>query len=331
MQQIILLSLLVSFLFVINKCLLNYWTRQGIPQGKPKFLFGDFKTAFLHKDSIADVVKNIYLSSKHHKIFGVYLSYRPILFINDPNSIRDIILKDSAFFPDRGLHVNGNFDPLSEQLFFQGGSKWRKLRTRLTPAFTSGKLKAMLPIVTKNGKILIDFITKRIEEGTDQFEFRDLVARLNTNVITSVAFGIEVDTISDPKHIMRQIGVKVFEPNLLAGLRFFTSFFMPIFNQIFKFKLVNDEIESFFKTIIEDNVHFRETSNYQRSDLMQTLIQLKNDGFLDHEKIGKDGDFEKITLSDVCGQSFGFYLGGKLDLTYTHHLFCYDFKLPRRF
>lgn len=314
MQLIVLISLVAVLLFFVSKYLLSYWTRQGIPQGDPKFLFGDFKNALLHVESIADVVKNIYLRSKEHKIFGVYLSYRPMLFINDPKLIRNIMLKDSASFPDRGVHVNGSFDPLSEQLFFQAGAKWRKLRTKLTPAFTSGKLKSMLPIVIKNGKILNNFITMRIEEGTNSFEFRDLVARLNTNIITSVAYGIDVDTINQPQHVMRQMGVKVFEPNLLAGLRFFTSFFTPMINEVFRFKFVNDEVESFFKSIIEDNVAFREASNYQRNDLMQTLIQLKNDGFTDGNEVEEDSDHKKITLSDICGQSFGFYLGGELSL-----------------
>lgn len=312
MSLIVLLSLLVVLLFLVNKYLFTHWKRKGIPQGTPIFFFGDFKNVFLHCESIANIVQNIYLSSKQNKIFGAYLSYRPMLFINDPKLIRDIMLKDSSSFPDRGVHVNGDFDPLSEQIFFQAGSKWKKFRNKLTPAFTSGKLKAMLPIVSMNGRRLNDFISKNIEQGKDILDIRDLVARMNTNVITSVAFGIEVDTINEPQHVMRQMGVKVFEPNLIAGLRFFTSFFTPKVNEYFRFKFVNDEVERFFKSIIEKNVTFRETSNYQRDDLMQTLIQLKNDGFADGGSVEADGDITKITLNDVCAQSFGFYLGGEL-------------------
>jgi cytochrome P450 family 6 len=223
--------------------------------------------------------------------------------------------KDSSYFPDRGLHVNGHFDPISEQIFFQGGEKWKKLRVKLTPAFTSGKLKAMLSIVTKNLLKLEEFIKKGIKEGAKEFEFRDLVARMNTNIISSVAFGIEVDTINDPQHVMRHMGVKVFEPNLIAGLRFFTSFFTPKLSDLFRFKFVNDEIESFFSSIIVDNVNYREENNFHRNDLLQTLIQLKNFGFMaDEDKIGEKqprGDMNKISISDVCGQSFGFYLGGE--------------------
>lgn len=312
MEIFLVLVLIALVLFLANKYFLSYWTRQGIPQGSPAFLFGDFKNAFLHTESIADIVKRIYLSSKHYKVFGTYLSYRPMLFINDTKLIREIMLKDSAMFPDRGFHVNENFDPLSEQLFFQGGLKWKNFRTKLTPAFTSGKLKAMLPIVTRNGRILQSYMTKNLKDGDDVFELRDLIARLNTNIITGVAFGIEVDTINNPNHVMRQMGVKVFEPNLIAGLRFFTAFFTPMINDIFKFKFVNDEVENFFKSIIEDNVTIREEDNLQKSDLMQTLIQLKNDGFMAGGRQEDNNDNKKITLNDVCGQSFGFYLGGEL-------------------
>lgn len=300
-------ALILIVVYFANRYFLRNWNRQGIPQGDPKALFGDFKDAFMHKKSIADVVKKIYMESKQHGVFGVYLSYRPMLFINDPKIIHNIMLKDFNYFPDRGLHCNGQFDPLTEQIFFQGGEKWKKLRTKLTPAFTSGKLKAMLPIVSKNGEILKVFMKKVIRSGSDVFEFRDLIARLNTNIITSVAFGIEVDTINDRNHIMRHVGVKVFEPNLRAGLRFFTSFFMPKLNDLFKFKFVDDEIEIFFTSIIKENIQFREENDYNRSDLMQTLIQLKNEGF-------EEGNerTSKLTVSDICGQSFGFYLGGEV-------------------
>lgn len=309
MILLVLFGVVLVLLYIVNQVLFTKWSRQGIPQGEPKTLFGDFKDVFLHTKSIADVSKSIYEASKQHKVFGVYLSYRPMLFINDPKLIRNIMLKDFAFFPDRGVHSDGSFDPLSEQLFFQGGETWRRLRAKLTPAFTSGKLKAMLPIVSKNGKILQDYIKENLNEGKHLFELRDLVARLNTNIITNVAYGIEVDTINDPKHIMRQMGVKVFEPNTVAGLRFFTAFFTPLVNRLFKFKFVNDETENFFKKIIGENVEYREQNDYHRNDLMQTLIQLKNDGFTTGDKA--DCDRKKITRDDVFAQSFGFYLGGK--------------------
>lgn len=305
-----ILSLIAFFLYCLNKYLLNHWARQGIPQGNPKTLFGDFKKVFLHTESIAVVTQQIYLQSKPHRIYGTYLSYRPMLFVNDPMIIRDIMQKDSMFFPDRGVHSNGNFDPLTEQLFFQGGQTWKTLRAKLTPAFSSLKLKGMLPIVALNCKILQNFIEKRIDQGVNVLEFRDLIARVNTNIISSVAFGIEVDTVFNSKHVMRQMGVKVFEPNLVAGLRFFTAFFTPKINEIFRFKFVSNEVETFFKSIIEDNVTFREKNDYRRNDLLNTLIQLKTDGFaIDDDKQG----IRKLSLSEVCAQSFGFYLGGKLN------------------
>lgn len=312
MEFVVSFVIIAVILILVNRYLLSYWTRKRIPQSESKAFFGDFKDAFFHTTAIAEITKRIYLRSKQHRIFGVYLSYRPILFINDPKLIRDILNKDSAYFPDRGLHVNGQFDPLSEQIFFQGGQKWKKLRTKLTPAFTSVKLKAMLPIVQNNLKTLDEFITRKIEEGENVFEFRDLVARMNTNIITSVAFGIEVDTINNPTHVMRHMGVKVFEPNFIAGLRFFTCFFLPKVNEIFNFKFVSDEVENFFASIIIDNVLFREKSDFHRNDLMQTLIQLKNQGFMtgNDKSIGVD-DMKKITIGDVCAQSFGFYLGGE--------------------
>lgn len=290
--------------YLINYFFLSFWKRDGVSQNSGfKWLFGDFKDSMTHKMSFAENLKDIYENCKLHRVFGLYLSYRPVLMVNDPKIISSIMLKDFNKFADHGYHSDGSFDELSDQLFFQGGSKWKKLREVLTKAFTTNKLKATIPISLKNLSILKNFMTSQIVSGENVFNCQDLIARLNTNIISSVAYGLEVDTITQPDHIMRKMGLEVFQPSLIAGLRFFTAMFLPIINRIFKFKLVNNKIEIFFKQIISETVSLRESDElYNHDDLMQKLIQLKNNGLGDKK--------EEFSLSEVFAQSFGFYLGG---------------------
>lgn len=309
MAILLIIIIFIILCYLINKVLFSYWSHCGIAQeNNQKLFFGDLSDSLKHKKSIAENLRDIYERNKHHDVFGIYVSYRPFLMINNPKIIRDIMLKDSNYFPDRGTHVDKSFDPLSDQLFFQGGKKWKTFRSNLTSAFTAGKMKSMLPITYRNLEILKTFIKQNLENGKDIFEFRDLIARLNTNNICAVAFGIDVETINNPQHIMRQMGVKVFEPNLIAGLRFFTSIFTPIINKIFRFKIVNSESENFFRNIIQKVVELRETNkNQEQNDLMQKLINLKDEGFKNE---------------DIYAQAFGFYLGGvgfcNFQLNYLH-------------
>lgn len=75
----------------------------------------------------------------------------------------------------------------------------------------------MFPIIKNCGQGLEDFLVKNVKNGVDVFEFRDLLARFSTNIISSVAFGIENDCINKPDHIFRKIGVQIFETNFKNG------------------------------------------------------------------------------------------------------------------
>ena len=77
----------------------------------------------------------------------------------------------------------------------------------------------MLPVIRDCGQVLQDYIAKNIMTETKVFEFRDLTARYTTNVISSVAFGIDNDCINEPDHIFRRMGAKFFEPSLWNGIR----------------------------------------------------------------------------------------------------------------
>lgn len=78
----------------------------------------------------------------------------------------------------------------------------------MSPLFTSGKLKAMFATLLDCGVPLQRYISKKAAQN-QSVEIRELAARYTTDIIASVGFGIDVNTIDNPDGEFRRYGRKV--------------------------------------------------------------------------------------------------------------------------
>lgn len=308
----LLAALLLVVIYYGNQYYFNYWKRQGVPQGDSTFLFGNIAGAFLAQKCIGEYFSEFYKKFKHNKIHGLYFSYRPALIINDPEIIQEVMIKDFTSFHDRGLFVDTKIDPLGAHLFMLGGQKWRDLRVKLSPTFTSGKLKTMYPIIRDCAKTLQDYLVKNTPNKQNyEFDSRDLFARFTTNVISSVAFGIENDSINDRENIFRKMGAKIFETNLKSIILNTFAFFIPNIAKILKVKQIPQDIDDFIFSVVKQTIDHREKNGTaaERKDFIQLMIQLKNQGYL---SVDKDEKYEiqdhkqngtnKLNIEEIAAQ-----------------------------
>lgn len=309
----IFISLILVLCYHLNNTLFKFWSKRGFKQLEPRFFFGDAKSLLLRHLNIGEYYQMIYSKYKEHKVLGLYISYNPVLLINDPKIIQDILIKDFNLFHDRPAVYDEEYDPLSAHLFNIEGQKWRDLRVKLTPAFSSGKLKLMLPIISDCGKVLVDYLASNIKNGIEVFEFHDLMARFTTNVISSVAFGIDNDCINEPGHIFRRMGSKFFEPNFSNGVRGLIAFAVPKIFYKLRLKKVTDEVEDFMISMVKQSVDYREQQNFWRNDFLQMLIRLKNEGFVSVDKIEEtksSGDSNRLSFNQLAANVFVFFIAG---------------------
>lgn len=197
------------YLYVQN--LYNYWHRCGVPVLKPSFPFGNFKKPFLKEKSLSETIKEIYKSS-NERFLGIYAFVNPLLFVRDPETIHDILLRNFSSFSSPGFRTNPHIDPMTNNLLFQKGEKWRQNRVKLTHTFTSCRIKENCDIIINSGASLIDYVDDFAKSGK-LLEMRDVFARFLTNVIASAAFGIEVDCIKNLEAEFRRYGQRIFSEN----------------------------------------------------------------------------------------------------------------------
>ncbi|XP_055313647.1 probable cytochrome P450 6d5 [Sitodiplosis mosellana] len=290
----------------------SYWKRRGVPYLKPKFPFGAFANGFLQKISIDDQVKEIYDLSTEPFV-GVYSLMTPVILFRDPELIRTILIKDFANFPHRGWYVNEDVDPMAHNMLVQNGEAWRNSRTKLSPSFTTGRLKAMFQTIMKCGDSLDGFISEYAKSG-EVLEIREVVARFATNVIASVSFGIEIDSIKYPDSEFREYGKQFFEPTIKNMLRNTGSFFAPSMAKLFRSRFVDKDVGDFMIDTVRDNLQYREKHNITQKDFFQMLMQLRNTG-----KVTEDNDDwstkmtsgEKLmSINEMAAQAHVFFVAG---------------------
>lgn len=192
----------VALLILILHRKYSYWNRKGFKTASNvNYLFGNFKRAFLLKESFAENIDRLYRSTSDPFI-GIYTILRPMLLLRDPQLIRSVLINDFSHFTDRGIHSNQNYDPLSANLLSLNGQKWKILRTKLTPAFSSRKLKTMFSTLTDCGSILQNYLADLADQN-ELLDMYEISACFTINVIASVGFGIDVDTINNPNNEFR--------------------------------------------------------------------------------------------------------------------------------
>lgn len=307
------LLLFVAFLIVCLSYYMyhvfTYWKRLGVKYVSPSFpfVFGNFGKTFLKKTSIGELLQEFY-TTVNEPFFGLYSMLKPVLVVCDPHLIRQIFVKDFQHFANRGFYMDEERDPLTGNLFSLGGEKWKQWRVKLTPAFTSQKIRAMFSSIIECGDPLEAHIVK-LAESKSSVEVRELLASFTTNNIASTAFGLKIDCIADPNIPFRKYGKKYFSLDTKNGFRIMAQTVCPSLLKILRIKAMDQDVEDFFIDSVKQTLSYRENNNMVRADFFQLLVQLRNTGFISKDdahswetKITKNENEKALTLNEVAAQ-----------------------------
>ncbi|XP_059610494.1 cytochrome P450 6a2-like [Phlebotomus argentipes] len=285
----------------------RFWKDRGIAYIEPSFPFGNTKGIF-KKIRFSVLLTNLYNKFKgKEKFVGLYLFMRPIGTTTDPDLVKQILVKDFNNFHDRGLYHNIKDDPLSGHLFTLEGEPWRVLRAKMSPTFTSGKIKMMFHIMVEVTKELQKIVDEQIK-STNEFNISDIMARFTMDIIGNCAFGIECNALKNPDEELMVFGKKFFIPSRKQMMRqtFFSLF--PDLARKLGVPAIDETVSSFFMRVITETVKYREQNKVVRPDFMDLLLKLKNSGTIEVD--GKEEKTGLITLNELAAQCLVFFLAG---------------------
>ncbi|XP_033326750.2 putative cytochrome P450 6a14 [Megalopta genalis] len=294
------LVLLLAFYYYLTSSF-NYWKKLGVAGPRPLLIFGNLKSTTLAQASMSDTTRKMYNEFKNEPVFGIYGGSAPILIVNDLDLVKDVLIGDFSLFASRGLPLFPKVDRLGEHLFNLEPEIWRPLRARLSPVFTSGKLKEMFPLVIECGQHLEKYLDTVAKKG-EPVECREIAAKFTTDVIGTCAFGIDMNAIADEDSEFRRMGREIFTPSLKQVIRDTTRQFFPAIYARLGHLLQPTKVTDFFTKVVMDTMKYREEKNVVRPDFINMLLELRRN----------PSQLENIELTDslLTSQAFVFFLGG---------------------
>lgn len=165
LDGIIVLTTLVVAVYLYMTRNFQYWKKRGVSEMPPTPFFGNFANIIFMKKNPGYLMKDFYDQGKGLPYVGFYLLDKPCLMVRDRELIKNILVKDFNYFADRYGSPDTN-DRLGYcNLFFIKNPAWKLLRTKLTPTFTSGKLKKMFELMLECGKNLDTYLDSLKLEG----------------------------------------------------------------------------------------------------------------------------------------------------------------------
>lgn len=298
MVWIFTISLLLLFicLLMLNQYLRKYrfWLQQHVEVISTWGLLRRTRKVQLYQ-----AIREIYVRlCREHKPFAVIESYFiSTVIVQDQQAIKEVLTSQFENFPDRGFYVNRR-DPLMVNLVRIHYDLWKPLRGKLTPAFSPAKLKYFYPTMAAVGDQLVQVLTAHILNDDAVVELRDLCKRFAMDVIGTVAFGIECNSLKNPQAELKVECDKAFLQHFRPFLDQFGEKYSKFLNFI-NYKYHSEESINFFTNLVKEALEYREKYNVRRRDFLDLLIEFRQDreGF-------------PLSLEMIVGQVFIFFIGG---------------------
>ncbi|XP_062137470.1 probable cytochrome P450 6a14 [Drosophila sulfurigaster albostrigata] len=291
----------------------TYWKRRGVPYETPLPLLGNMKGVGT-EIHFRDLYLRYYNLFKGKAPFaGMFMFIKRIAFIIDLDLAKQVLIKDFKNFPDRGAFNNVRDDPLTGNLFSLDGEEWKAMRHKLTPVFTSGKMKHMFSVVVDVGHRLTSTMGKYASDAAaddGDVEIKELCARYTTDVIGSCAFGLECNSLADANAEFRYQGRMIFEKSRYPKIM--QAFIVTNANlaRKLRFKGLPDDISKFFMDAVSSTVAHRLKNNIKRNDFLDQLIQLRAEN-QEEARRGNGIDLSKgLTIEQMAAQAFVFFVAG---------------------
>uniref|UniRef100_A0A8C2YW48 unspecific monooxygenase n=1 Tax=Cyclopterus lumpus TaxID=8103 RepID=A0A8C2YW48_CYCLU len=278
-----LLVALITLIFVYSCWPYGIFKKMGVPGPQPVPFFG---TMLAYRKGFIGFDQDCF--NKYGKIWGIFDGRQPVLCVTDPSMIKAILIKEcySLFTNRRNFRLNGQ---LYDAVSIAEDDQWKRIRSVLSPSFTSGRLKEMFDIMKHHSANLTSSMKKKADKD-EPLELKEFFGPYSMDVVASTAFSVDIDSLNNPSdpfvtNIKKMLKFDLFNPLFLIVA--FFPFMGPVLEKM-EFSFFPSSVTDFFYAALQ-----KIKSNRNRVDFLQLMIdsQKNNDlsktesnkGLNDHE------------------------------------------------
>ena len=193
----------------------GYFKKNGLNEAPGSFPFGSEHMWQLMSRKISAVgcFENLITQFPDDKLFGVYQFGQRNIVVKDLELAKKILIKDADYFTDKPVMDMEGARKESDKIvgmFLTNlkGDEWKKMRTLISPVFSSGKLKLMVPLLEKCADNLENVFGSAAENG-EMLEGKDLFGKYTLDAIATSGFGIESNSFSEPDSVFRKTALRM--------------------------------------------------------------------------------------------------------------------------
>uniref|UniRef100_A0A1B6EAW4 Cytochrome P450 n=1 Tax=Clastoptera arizonana TaxID=38151 RepID=A0A1B6EAW4_9HEMI len=309
----------------------DYWKDRGVAFVKPIPVFGNLKDQLLRTKTLGQVYSDIYGNLKGNRFGGFFELREPVLMVLDPNLVETVLIKDFRHFYNRPVLMDPKNDPLTANLFNLEGTVWKNLRNKLTPTFTTGKLKTMTEQIFDSADKLIEHIADESKQDKN-VDSKSVTSSFTLEVIASVAFGLQIDKNSEVGKNFRELVEGLLKPSITQTFKILLILYASRLANLLKIKQFPKRLQDAIVFIVRDSLDYRKKNNVKRNDFIQQLLNVRQQELegnlklnLEHEEddlidqmkyVPKEEEAEtsedKIFMTDmhITAQALTFLLAG---------------------
>lgn len=320
--SLVLLCTLFTIIGVLIKPRFDTFKSRNIPHHS--WNWHDFK--LYRKVHFNHVLQKVYDASKSHgPVYGFFLGFTPLFMVNDLKLWRTICIKDFDYFVNRGLyHSNRAEDTVDENLLTMSDEKWRRMRQKMSPQFSSGKIKAMLPSFLEISNTLNQVLFEASQKSID-WSSHDVFQRFTSDLVGRCAFGLDCNGLRSPEGEFLKFGrIAAKSASDLSTLQGLFKMECKEFCRFLGLSRYPRLVAEFFSHVVKQTVEFREQNKVAKEDIMNALIKLKN----------AEEEDEKLTVDQITAQCYIFFVGGyesaSSSLNYIFYYLAIRLDLQRR-